>query len=448
MIFVKKTSFDKKAVLLYNLLTKIYNKKDTGTMDINVITDNLAKTKIAARKLAVTSTETRNKALDNMADAIVKSAEKIIKQNKIDVDSAVKNGLSSALIDRLTLTEQRIKSIADSIKEIARLPDPVGEIISDWTRPNGLHLQKIRVPLGVVCMIYESRPNITAETAALCVKSGNAVVLRGGSESINSNRVIADVIIDVLHDSGIPDGTVFFIPVTDRQVIYDLIKQDKYIDLVIPRGNEQMIRSIREGSTVPVLSHRQGLCHTYIDEHADVQMAQKIAYNAKVQRPGVCNATETLLVHKNIAKEVLPALADMYKKSGVELRGCTETMKLVPGIKLAADKDWDTEYLDKILSIKIVETIQDAIDHVNKHGSGHTESIVTEDKTAAARFINEVDTSAVFHNASTRLHDGGVFGFGSEIGISTQKLHARGTMGLRELTTTKYVVYGTGQIRE
>jgi len=414
----------------------------------NPITKKAKIAKTSSRKLASLSTEIKNRALVSIVEEIEKNTDKIISQNKIDIKKTTGKNLSSALIDRLTLNEKRIKEMAKSVLDIAELPDPVGEIISEWNSPSGFLIKKTRVPLGVIAIIYESRPNVTVDSTALCLKSGNAVILRGGSESINSNRILVEIISGALKSiKGMPEGVVQFIDTPDRLSIYEIIKLDNFIDLVIPRGGEKMIRQIREKSVVPVLSHGKGLCHTYIDKSADIDMAIKIAFNAKVQRPGVCNAMETLLVHKDIADKILPALAEDYKKANVELRGCPKTLKILTDIKKAKKEDWSTEYLDLILSVKIVDSIDRAIEHINEYGSGHTDSIITEDKKSAEKFLTEVDSSAVFHNASTRLHDGGVFGLGSEIGISTQKLHARGTMGLKELTTTKYVVYGTGEIR-
>jgi len=414
----------------------------------NPITKKAKIAKTSSRKLASLSTEIKNRALVSIVEEIEKNTDKIIAQNKIDIKKTTGKNLSSALIDRLMLNEKRIKEMAKSVLDIAELPDPVGEIISEWNSPSGFLIKKTRVPLGVIAIIYESRPNVTVDSTALCLKSGNAVILRGGSESINSNRILVEIISGALKSiKGMPEGVVQFIDTPDRLSIYEIIKLDNFIDLVIPRGGEKMIRQIREKSVVPVLSHGKGLCHTYIDKSADIDMAIKIAFNAKVQRPGVCNAMETLLVHKDIADKILPALAEDYKKANVELRGCPKTLKILTDIKKAKKEDWSTEYLDLILSVKIVDSIDRAIEHINEYGSGHTDSIITEDKKSAEKFLTEVDSSAVFHNASTRLHDGGVFGLGSEIGISTQKLHARGTMGLKELTTTKYVVYGTGEIR-
>jgi len=414
----------------------------------NPITKKAKIAKTSSRKLASLSTEIKNRALVSIVEEIEKNTDKIISQNKIDIKKTTGKNLSSALIDRLMLNEKRIKEMAKSVLDIAELPDPVGEIISERNSPSGFLIKKTRVPLGVIAIIYESRPNVTVDSTALCLKSGNAVILRGGSESINSNRILVEIISGALKSiKGMPEGVVQFIDTPDRLSIYEIIKLDNFIDLVIPRGGEKMIRQIREKSVVPVLSHGKGLCHTYIDKSADIDMAIKIAFNAKVQRPGVCNAMETLLVHKDIADKILPALAEDYKKANVELRGCPKTLKILTDIKKAKKEDWSTEYLDLILSVKIVDSIDRAIEHINEYGSGHTDSIITEDKKSAEKFLTEVDSSAVFHNASTRLHDGGVFGLGSEIGISTQKLHARGTMGLKELTTTKYVVYGTGEIR-
>ena len=405
------------------------------------------KAKLASRKLALIPAETKNKILMSMADALIKGKDDIIFHNEIDVEAAKEAGLTEALLDRLRLDESRLQEMARALRDIAALPDPIGEIIADWTPPAGIHIKKVRVPLGVVAMIYESRPNVTAEAAGLCLKSGNAVMLRGGSEAINSNHMLVKTIAPAAYSAGLPEGAIEFIETTDRKAILEMIKLDQFIDLVIPRGGEEMIHFVREHATVPVLSHGKGLCHTYVDKAADIEMAKKIAFNAKCQRPGVCNAMETLLVHKDIADKFLPAACADYKKAGVEVRGCPVTKKLVPDVIPAVEEDWSEEYLSMIISIKVVGSLDEAINHINKHGSGHSDAIVTQDSAAAERFLNEVDSAAVMHNASTRLHDGGIFGFGSEIGISTQKLHARGTMGLKELTSTKYTVYGNGEIR-
>jgi len=412
-----------------------------------IVVTQAMKAKLASRKLSLLSTEAKNKALLAMADALVKGKDDIIFHNEIDVEAAKDSGLTEALIDRLKLDEKRISDIARAIRDVAALPDPIGEIMADWTPPAGIHIQKVKVPLGVIAMIYESRPNVTVDAASLCVKSGNAIILRGGSEAINTNHMLVKIITPAAYAAGLPEGSIQFIETTDRKAILEMIKLDQLIDLVIPRGGEEMIRFVRENATVPVLAHGKGLCHTYIDKAADLEMAKKIAINAKCQRPGVCNAMETLLVHKDIADKFLPTVCSDYKKAGVEVRGCPITKKLVPEVVAATEDDWSTEYLSLTLSIKVVNSLDEAINHINKYGSGHSEAIITADTAAAERFMNEVDAAAVFHNASTRLHDGGVFGFGSEIGTSTQKLHARGTMGLKELTTTKYKVYGNGEIR-
>ncbi|OGS21592.1 MAG: glutamate-5-semialdehyde dehydrogenase [Elusimicrobia bacterium RIFOXYA2_FULL_39_19] len=414
---------------------------------MNII-NSLAKTKKAARTLAVTPTAVKNKVLARLADLILKNKALIIKENSKDLANARKNGLSEALIDRLTLNEKRIADMASSVKEVIKLNDPIGTVLSSWIRPMGIKIQKVRVPLGVICMIYESRPNVTVDSASLCLKSGNAIILRGGKEAINSNKLLAKLISQALSSAGLSKDTVWFVDSTDRKIVYDLVKMDKFIDLLIPRGSEEMISEIRKQSTIPVLSHGKGLCTTYIDKSANVPMAVNITFNAKVQRPGVCNATETLLVHKDVAHKVLPVLAEKLSQADVEIRGCTKTTAIIKGIKKATTPDWDTEFHDLILAVKVVNSVDEAIAHINTHSSGHSETIITQNKTTAEKFLKEIDSSAVFHNASTRLHDGSVFGFGSELGISTQKIHARGTMGMNELTSTKYVVRGTGQIRK
>jgi len=407
------------------------------------------KAKIASWKLANLTTKTKNDALLAMADALEKGKEKILRANQVDLENANSRlQITEAFIDRLTLNEKRISEMAKSLKEIVGLPDPVGRIIAEWTRPDGLKIQKVSVPLGVILMIYESRPNVTVEATGLCLKSGNALILRGGSEAINTNTVLAKIIAQTAEQNGIPEGSIEFIETTEREAIFELIKLERYIDVVIPRGSEEMIKTIREKATVPVLAHGKGNCHTYVDKEANLEMAIRVCYNAKVQRPGVCNAMETLLMHKEIAKKFLPLMLEEYKKAKVEIRGCEKTREIIPEVKLATEDDWYREYLSLILAVKIVNSIEEAIEHINKYGSGHSEAIITENKETAKKFLQEVDSSAVFHNASTRLHDGGVFGLGSEIGISTQKLHARGTMGLNELTSTKYIIYGKGQVRE
>jgi len=403
--------------------------------------------KTASKKLALLSSKEKNRILLAMAKALDAASEDIIFRNSIDIEAAKNAELSGALIDRLTINETRIKALSASLEKVASLDDPIGTIISEWTPPAGISIEKVRVPLGVIGIIYESRPNVTVDSAGLALKSGNAVILRGGSEAINSNHALAKIISKAAYENGLPEGSIQFVETTDREAVTELIRQDGLIDLIIPRGREEMIEFIRENATVPVLSHGKGLCHTYVDAKASMDMAVNIAFNAKCQRPGVCNAMETLLVHEDIAKKLLPILCKKYAEAGVELRGCPIAVSIVPDIKRAAESDWSTEYQDMILSIKVVSSNEEAIDHINKFGSGHSEAIITEDKITAEKFLKEVDASAVFHNASTRLHDGGVFGFGSEMGISTQKLHARGTMGLNELTSTKFIVHGHGEIR-
>ncbi len=420
---------------------------DAQAVKQTVITQAAA-AKMAGRRLALLSTETKNKILVAMAEALTQNKDDILFHNEIDVEAAKDAGLADALVDRLTLNEKRIREMARGLRDIVALADPIGEIIADWTPPLGIHIDKVRVPLGVICMIYESRPNVTVDAAGLSLKSGNAIILRGGSEAINSNHMLVKIISKAAYAAGLPEGSIQFIETTDRQAVNELVRLDALVDLVIPRGGEEMIRTIREHATVPVLSHGKGLCHTYIDKAADLEMAKKIAVNAKCQRPGVCNAMETLLVHKDVADKLLPDLCKLYNGEHTEVRGCPLTKVIVPHVVDARESDWSTEYLDPIISIKVVNSIDEAIAHIAKYGSGHSEAIVTADQAAADRFAKEVDAAAVFVNASTRLHDGSVFGLGAEIGISTQKLHARGTMGMKELTTTKYIVQGNGQVRE
>jgi len=334
------------------------------------------------------------------------------------------------------------------LRYIAKLNDPIGEVIEKTVRPNGLKIKKVRVPLGVIGIIYESRPNVTSDSIGLCLKSGNCVVLRGGSEAINSNKIIAKIICESAYSNGIPEGCIQFIEETDRRIIAEMIRLPKYIDCIIPRGGEGLINYIRDNSSVPVIAHGKGVCHTYVDKYADVKMAVNISMNAKVQRPGVCNAMETLLVHKDIAKKFLPVIIAEYTKSGVEVRGCRQTMNIVKGIRRAAERDWYTEYLDLIISIKVVSSVDEAVAHIEKYGSHHSDAIVTSNDASAEKFLKYIDSAAVYRNASTRFTDGGEFGMGTEIGISTQKMHARGPMGLRELTSYKFVIEGNGQIRQ
>jgi len=338
--------------------------------------------------------------------------------------------------------------MVNSVKNVKDLPDPVGKKIWETVRPNGLKIERIRVPIGVICIIYESRPDVTIETSILCLKSGNCVILKGGKEAINSNKILVSIIKESLEECGIPSEAVNLVDIGGRRAVRYLLKLDNYIDLIIPRGGESLIREVTEKSRIPVIKHYKGICHTYVDKDADLEKAWKVTFNAKVQRPGTCNATETLLVHKDIAKKFLPEMAEMFKKAGVEMRGCDETRKIIKGIKKATESDWKTEYLDMIISIKIVNSLEEAISHINKYGSGHSDAIITENKDAVKKFFQEVDSAALYHNASTRFTDGGEFGLGAEIGISTDKIHARGPMGLEELTIYKYLVYGNGQTRK
>lgn len=404
--------------------------------------------KKASRLLGNLKTELKNKALINMAAALIANVDILIKANGQDLEEAKKNNLSPPLIDRLTLDTKRIEAMANGLREIASLPDPVGEVTKMWRRPNGLQIGKIRTPIGVIGVIYESRPNVTADAAALSLKSGNAIILRGGSEAIYSNIAIAEIISKAASEAGLPDKSIQLIGTTDREAIKIMLRQDKYIDMIIPRGGHSLIRMVTENSTIPVVKHDKGLCHVYIDKEANLETGKNIAINAKVQRPGVCNAMETLLVHRDVAEEFLPATIKELKEKGVEVRGCPKTREIVSNIIAANDEDWDTEYLDLILSIKVVDSFDEAVDHIAEHGSMHSEAIVTEDYSASWRFLREVDAAAVYVNASTRFTDGGEFGLGAEMGISTQKLHCRGPMGLEELTSTKYIIFGNGQIRE
>ena len=404
--------------------------------------------KLASRIMAMLSSALKNKALLAMAEAIENRAEDIKLKNRTDLKEAEEAGLGPALIDRLTLNDKRISAMAGGLREIAELPDPIGEVIEEKVRPNGLRIKKIRVPLGVIAMIYESRPNVTCDAAGLCLKAGNAVILRGGSEAINSNKIITKVLQEAAYSSGIPQGAIQLVETTEREAVFQLIKMDDFVDVIIPRGSEEMIKIIKTNATIPVIGHGKGLCHTYVDKDADPEMAESICFNAKVQRPGVCNAMETLLVHKDIAGEFLPKMIKKFEEAKVEIRGDAKVKSIVPHIKSATEEDWSTEYLDLILSVKVVDSLSEAIEHINKYGSMHSEAIVTRDGDAARRFLKEIDASSVFWNASTRFTDGGEFGMGAEIGISNQKLHARGPMGVRELTSTKFVIFGDGQIRE
>ena len=413
----------------------------------NKILKLLRGAKEASLALANISSGQKNKALSGMAQALLKNTEYLLSENAKDVSLANEIGLSESMIDRLTLTEKRIKEMAESIKQVAGLKDPVGKILRQWKRPNGLVIKKVAVPMGVIGIIYESRPDVTSDCASLCLKSGNACVLRGGSEAINSNLAIHRTITKGLKKFGIPEAAVTMIDVTERSAVESLLKQDSLIDVVIPRGGESLIRYVAENSLIPVIKHYKGVCHLYVDKDADLKMALDIMLNAKVQRPAVCNAIEKMLVHKDIAGKFLPEAAKLLDDAGVELRGCDKTLKILRGIKKAKELDWYEEYLDLILAIKIVNNADEAINHINKYGSRHSDAIVTRNKKTAGKFLQEVDSACVYHNASTRFTDGYQFGMGAEIGISTDKIHARGPMALEELCTYKYIVFGSGQTR-
>ncbi len=403
--------------------------------------------KSAAKQLARCSSGQKNNALRTISQKLIQNAAKIKAENERDVKQAREQGLSAAMIDRLTITDAVLTAMADGLTEVAALEDPVGTTDGTWIRPNGLAVSRMRIPLGVIGIIYESRPNVTVDTAGLCIKSGNAVILRGGSESLHSNQALAATVAQGLAEAGLPENAVALVPVRDREAVTVLLRQEESVDLIIPRGGEGLIRFVVENSKIPVLKHYKGVCHVYVDAPAQLPMAEEICFNAKVQRPGVCNAMETLLVHKDAAEMFLPAMAQTFSAAGVELRGCERTCQLLPHISAAAEQDWFAEYLDLILAVKIVENMDEALDHIAAYSSQHTEAIVTGDYQRAHRFLREVDSSVVLVNASTRFNDGGQLGLGAEMGISTSKLHAFGPMGIRELTTTKFVVLGDGQIR-
>ncbi len=403
--------------------------------------------KKAARSLVGLSSEAKNNVLLQMAEGIEKKRVFIQDENKKDLEAGKKKGLSAAMLDRLELSDAVILSMMNGLREVAALGDPVGEVENLVKRPNGLLVGRMRVPLGVIGMIYESRPNVTVDAAALCLKAGNAVVLRGGSEAIHSNMALAEVLQEVLSSNGVDSGAIQVIPVTDREAVTLLLAQEKYLDLIIPRGGEGLIRFVAETSKIPVLKHYKGVCHIYVDSEADQGKATPIIINSKVQRPGVCNALEGLLIHQDIAEEYLPALAEVLAGKGVTLLGCQKSVQIVPSITPAMESDWGTEFLDLRLCVKVVTGMDEALLYINTFGSNHTDNIVTENYSKAQRFITEVDASAVMVNASTRFNDGGQLGLGTEIGISTTKLHAYGPMGLTELTTRKFIVYGQGQVR-
>ncbi len=399
----------------------------------------------AARTLAQASTREKNAALGHAAANLRSRSASLLAANADDFARA--GSLSPALSDRLTLTEARIESMADGVDEVAALPDPVGEEIAAWRRPNGLEIHQVRIPIGVVAIIYESRPNVTADAAALCLKSGNASVLKGGSEALATNRAIADLFAAALEEAGLPKAAVQLVRTADRAATRALLRQKEFVNVIVPRGGKDLIRALDEESEIPVIKHLEGVCQVYVDGGADLDRAGRIVVNAKAQRPGVCNSIENLLVHRDVAAEFLPRIVRALEAEGVEIRGCPETRRFAPGAKPADETDWATEYLDKVLSVKVVRSLDEALEFIARYGSGLADSIVTEDYSAARRFTAAVDSAAVFVNASTRFTDGFEFGFGAEIGISTNRLHARGPMGLRELTTYKYVVYGSGQVR-
>jgi glutamate-5-semialdehyde dehydrogenase len=402
----------------------------------------------SARKIAVCSTTKKNEVLEAIVEKLASQKTKIQAENQKDLDYGREKGLSNAMIDRLTLSDKVINSMIQGLKEVALLPDPVGSVKDSYVRPNGLKVSRVRIPLGVIGIIYESRPNVTIDAAALCLKAGNSIILRGGSEAYHSNMFLSSLIHEALEDCGLPGNAVQYVPTRDRAAINVMLAQEEYIDLIIPRGGEGLIRFVVQHSTIPVLKHYKGVCHVYVDEGADLSMSENICFNAKVQRPGVCNAMETMLVHKAIAPTFLPAMARHFLDSGVELRGCPKTCEIFPKAKPATDDDWGTEFLDMILAVKVVDTIDEAIAHIDQYSSNHTEAIVTNDYSRSMKFVHEVDSSVVLVNASTRFNDGGQLGLGAEIGISTSKLHAFGPMGAEELTGTKFIVLGDGQIRE
>ena len=404
--------------------------------------------KKAARVLAAAPTQAKNRALVQAAAGLRRDSGVLLAANRQDVETGQNNGLPAAMLDRLTLTEARIDAIAKGVEIIADLPDPVGETIAMWRRPNGLEIGQVRVPLGVIGVIYESRPNVTADAAGLCLKAGNAAILKGGSEAFRTNSAIVHVLVAAAVTAGLPEAAIQLVPSTDRQAVRLLLQQDRFIDVIIPRGGEALIRAVTERSAIPVIQHFSGICHTYVDAAADLEKAARICFNAKVQRPWVCNAMENLLVHEDVAPRFLPTFIADLEKAGVEVRGCERTRLMAPQVKAATAEDWRTEYLDLILAVKVVGSLDEAIEFINTNGSGLADAIVSEDYTHVRRFLQEVDSATVYANASTRFTDGYEFGFGAEVGISTNRLHARGPMGLRELTTYKYVIYGSGQVRE
>ena len=432
---------------MYGIIRHILNNFNKRVIKVNELIEKGKKAKAAAAKLALLSTQKKNDALERIAAALCENADYIIGQNEIDMENGRKNNMRDTLLDRLRLDRARIEAMAEGIRQIAMLPNPIGETVEQIVRPNGLEIGKKRVPLGVIGIIYEARPNVTADAAALCVKAGNAVILRGGKEAKNSNLAIVKIMQSAGAEAGLPDGSILLVEDTSRESAVALMKLNEYLDVIIPRGGAGLIRSVVENATVPAIETGTGNCHVYVDADADLDMAKKIVLNAKTSRPGVCNAEEKLLVHRAAAEKFLPDMCAALSQSGVEIRGDEATCALYKDAVPATEEDWGTEYLDMIIGIKVVKDIDEAIAHINKYNSKHSEAIVTENYKNARRFLNEIDAAAVYVNASTRFTDGFEFGFGAEIGISTQKVHARGPMGLKELTTTKYVIYGNGQTR-
>jgi glutamate-5-semialdehyde dehydrogenase len=422
--------------------------KGTPTSNKSYVRQIVLNARKAARELATLETVKKDAALKRMAEMLLSGMDFLMDQNEKDVAAGKAAGLSSALVDRLTLNEKRIRSMADGLEQIAALPDPVGRVMDGWTRPNGLRIQRVKVPIGVIGIVFESRPNVTADAAGLCLKSGNASILRGGKEAIQSNLAIHSILARSLGDLGISPDAIQMVDRTDRDVVKYLAQSEGGIDVIVPRGGEGLIRAITEMAKVPVLKHYKGVCHVYVDRDADMTMARKIIMNAKTQRPGVCNAAECLLVHEDIAAGFLPTALQELREAGVEIRGCPRTCKVVKGLKAAKASDWGYEFLDLILAVRVVDSVEEAIGFINTYGTGHTDAIVTNSLSAATDFTRMVDSAAVFVNASTRFTDGYEFGFGAEIGISTDRLHARGPVGLEELTTYKYIVHGNGQVRQ
>jgi glutamate-5-semialdehyde dehydrogenase len=425
------------------------NSSEEDQMDIKEYVFKRAReAKEGAKALAKLSSKEKNSILRIMAEALKKKAKTLIAENQKDITFAEKKGLSKALIDRLTLNEKRIDEMAKGLIEVTSLPDPVGEIVKMWKRPNGMTVGKMRVPIGVIGIIYESRPNVTVDATGLCLKAGNAVVLRGGSEAINSNKAIAEVLRNVAKKEALHEGVITFIDIPEREAVMEMLKLEGIIDLIIPRGGEGLIRTVSENSRIPVLKHYKGVCHVFVDGNADLIMAEEICFNAKVQRPGTCNAMETMLVDEAVAGGFLPMMLKKFEDAGVTLKGCPKTLSIYPDIVEVTDEDYYKEYLDLILNVRIVKDMDEAVGHIAQYGSSHSDAIVTKDYEKAMRFLKEVDSSAVFVNASTRLNDGYQFGLGAEIGISTDKIHSRGPMGLEDLTCTKFIVLGNGQLRE